>query len=94
MLHRSTFFKNSEMQEENVVENWHALTIYEFECADPHFQTLEGNFIRNRGKEPPVRRGRRQSQSLHGNSRWTLNIFFNPQGLGTRKPCFRRPVFL
>lgn len=34
-----------------------------------------------------------ETQSLHGNSRWTLIIFFNPQDAGTRKPCLRRPVF-
>jgi hypothetical protein len=74
------------MQEENVVEHHHALTINE--SAESHLATaLEGHFIGNCGKHPQldlVEESRVPEVCLlqcpHGNSKVdTFHIFFNHQ---------------
>ena len=76
--------------------------MHESQSADPHLATaLEESFVGNR-QTAPIQRGRRKqgpSSLSPAMPAWKLNAdtlksFFNREEGVTRKPGFRRPVYL
>ena len=92
-----------EMQEENVADHHHTLTINEFQFADQQLATpLEGRFVGARGEESQSRVVEKKcghasmSPALPPRKLKVDNksTFFYLQEALTRKPRFRRPNFV
>jgi hypothetical protein len=102
-IHRfkNRLLKNSGTARRKCVDHQHVWTTNDSQSADPYLATaVEGRYIGNRGKQPQSDVVGESSvpevwvlHCLNGNWSWTLwgSSFFRRL---SRKPCFRKPVFL